>query len=179
MKFTKMEGIGNDFIVIRADEFTQSRRFIKRLCDRHFGIGADGLIIIMPSETADFKFRIFNSDGSEAEMCGNGIRCACKYAFDNGIVSSNDIKVETLDGIKYLSLNYEKVNVDMGKPLFKPEEIPVSFYDKFVIHDQIEFVKIDGPSGNKMTCLSMGNPHAVLFVSDVDSFDVNKYGKII
>ncbi|WP_136479677.1 diaminopimelate epimerase [Acetivibrio thermocellus] len=179
MRFTKMHGLGNDYIYVNCFEETVENpsEVAKKVSDRHFGIGSDGLVLIMPSERADFKMRMFNSDGSEAEMCGNAIRCVGKYVFDRGMTNKNVIRVETLAGIKVLELTVQDgkaklVKVDMGEPILKPENIPVNS-DKEIF--RTEPVEIDGKEF-KVTCVSMGNPHAVSYVKNVDIFPLEKIG---
>lgn len=189
MKFTKMHGLGNDYVYVSLingcpgnklpenlimDNISGIARFIS---DRHFGVGSDGLVLIMSSGTADFRMRMFNSDGSEAEMCGNAIRCVGKYVYDNGFTAKTGISVETLAGIKMLDMTVEEgkvtlVKVDMGEPVLYPPDIPVkSNKEKFVS----EPVEIDGKE-YKVTCVSMGNPHAVTYVDDVMNFPLEKTG---
>ena len=192
MKFTKMHGIGNDYIYIDcldgrfggadasliADDDALAA-ISRRLSDRHCGIGGDGIILILPSEIADFRMRIFNADGSEAKMCGNGSRCVGKYVYDNGYAKSTDITLETLSGIKYLHLipgadgKVESVTVDMGAPVFVPAEIPVALPDG-ASNAGIQ-VDIDG-EGIELTAVSMGNPHGVVFVPSLDEVDVHGIG---
>ena len=189
IKFTKMQGIGNDYVYIDAinQKITNEIELTKTLSDRHFGIGSDGLILICKSNKADFKMRIINPDGSEAEMCGNGIRCVGKFVYDKKLTSKKEIDIETLAGIKHLNLivkddEVEKVKVDMGIPSFNPEDIPVKFYDKELIHQDIKYVQTDAIINDKkemLTCVSVGNPHAICFTNDIDNFDVEKYGKQI
>ncbi len=189
IKFTKMHGIGNDYVYVNTIEkdIKNKKDLAKRISDRHFGVGSDGLILICKSDIADFKMRIFNSDGSEAEMCGNGIRCVGKYVYDKGLTDKKELNIETLSGIKHLSLivknnTVEKVKVDMGIPKFKPEDIPVTFYDSKKVNGNSEFVQTDTMIEGKkemLTCVSVGNPHVVCFVNDVDNFNVEKYGKQI
>lgn len=182
IKFTKMHGLGNDYVYIDCinqtiDNKSDLARFVS---NRNFGVGSDGLILICKSDIADFKMRMFNQDGSEAEMCGNGIRCVGKFVYDKGLTNKTIVNIETLAGIKTLNLNVEKgevntVRVDMGEPILKPENIPVISRESpvktlKVIADDKEF---------KFTCVSMGNPHAITFVDDVRNFDVHKYGKIV
>ena len=187
LKFTKMQGIGNDYVYIDAinQEVKDEITLAKKISDRHFGIGSDGLILICESDIADFKMRIINPDGSEAEMCGNGIRCVGKFVYDKNLTKKKELDIETLGGIKHLSLiikdgKVECVRVDMGKPSFEPKDIPVNFYDKKLIHQNTKFVQTDIIIDDKkkmLTCVSMGNPHAVCFIDNVDNFDVEKYGK--
>lgn len=179
INFTKMHGIGNDYVYVNGFKETipNPNAFSEYVSDRHFGIGSDGLIMIMPSEVADFRMRMFNADGSEGKMCGNGSRCIGKYVYDYGLTDKTEVTLETLAGIKHLKLNVvdgkvETVKVDMGKAILKPADIPVvSNLDKFVNEE----VEIDGKKYN-MTCVSMGNPHAVVYVDDVDSLDLEKIG---
>ncbi len=176
--FTKMQGIGNDFIVIEnlKNEIIYSyQKLSKYLCNRNFGIGADGVLYIEKSEIADFKMRIFNSDGTEAEMCGNGIRCFAKYLYENKILEKTEMNIETLAGVKKIKLILEGkkvslVQVNMGKPCFEYDKIPV-FYK-----ENEEGVKID----NKLVYpISMGNPHAVCFVNSVENINIEKEGSLI
>jgi len=150
-----------------------------KVSDHHFGIGSDGLITIGPSEIADFTMHIYNADGSEAEMCGNGVRCVGKYVYDHGLTDKTEVSVETGAGIKYLSLNVEDgkvetVRVDMGEPIFEPEQIPVWAEGDIVINEPI----LVGDKEWEMTCVSMGNPHAVVFVDDVKNFPLETYGPL-
>ena len=163
MKFTKLHGLGNDFIII--DAFRQPpnapEALAKRLCTRHFSVGADGLILAMPSERADARMRIFNADGGEPEMCGNGIRCLGKFLYEKGLVRKNPMTVETLAGVLTLSLvvrdgRVAAVTVDMGAPVFEPESIPVDAPSNIVE------IELDGRPA-RFFCVSMGNPHAVTF----------------
>lgn len=188
MKFTKMQGIGNDYIYINNldGKIKNENELAVKLSDRHFGIGSDGIILICKSSIADFKMRIINSDGSEAEMCGNGIRCVGKYVYDKGLTNKTELSIETLAGIKYLTLTLEdnkvsKVTVDMGEPILEKDKIPVKFSSKDD-NRKIEFVKIDKEIEKEkinLTCVSMGNPHAVCFMKNVDSLNIEKYGKRI
>ncbi len=187
IKFTKMEGIGNDYVYVNDIEnnIKNKSEFAKKVSDRHFGIGSDGLILICKSEKADFKMRIFNADGSEAEMCGNGIRCVGKYVYDKKLTNKKELDIETLSGIKHLSLKVEnsevqKVKVDMGMPKYRPEDI-TTFYNGN-IDEKANFIQVDTKIDDKnanLTCISVGNPHAVCFVTDLENFDVEKYGKQI
>ena len=179
MKFTKMHGCGNDYVYVNCFEETVENpadvaRFVS---DRHYGIGSDGLILICPSEIADFRMAMYNLDGSEGKMCGNGVRCIAKYVYDHHLTDKTQISLETLGGIKYLDLNIkdgkvETVKVDMGEPILKPEEIPVKLSKDVVIDEPVE---VDGKVWN-MTCISMGNPHAVVFVDDTKSLDLEAMG---
>jgi len=155
-------------------------KLAKKISDRHFGIGADGIILIEDSNVADFKMRIFNSDGSEAEMCGNGIRCVGKYVYDNELTSEENVSIETLAGIKKLHLSCDRgkcyeVQVDMGEPSFKNKDLP-SIQDEEITKD----LKIQvGDKDFRFTLVSMGNPHAITFVEDVNSIPIEQYGPII
>ena len=182
IKFTKMHGIGNDYVYIDAinQKIDNPCELAKFVSDRHFGVGSDGLILICSSDKADFRMRMFNSDGSEAEMCGNGIRCVGKFVYDKKMTSKKVITVETLAGIKKLVLNVcdgvvGTVRVDMGEPIFEPSKIPVISDEKVVKNLEINVLD----KKFKFTCVSMGNPHAVSVVDNVDVFDVIKYGKLL
>lgn len=179
MKFTKMHGIGNDYIYINCFEETveDPGGLAKRLSDRHTGIGSDGLVLIRPSETADFRMDMFNSDGSQAQMCGNAIRCVGKYVYDHGLTKETTITVDTLAGVKTLWLTVENgkvtaARVNMGKPEFAPGKIPVAAEGEKVVDYP---VMLSGKE-YRITCVSMGNPHAVLFVDDVDSLNLETLG---
>lgn len=181
MEFTKMHGCGNDYVYVNLFQETikDAAKLSIAVSDRHFGIGSDGLITIGPSEVADFRMRIYNADGSEAEMCGNGIRCVAKYVYDHKLTQKKEITVETGAGIKTLQLTVENdkvtlVRVDMGEPILKPEEIPVQAEGERVVDEPIEV----GGKEWRMTCVSMGNPHAVVFVDDVAHFELEKYGPL-
>lgn len=185
MKFTKMHGLGNDYIYLNNLDnlITKPNELAKRLSDRHFGVGSDGLILICPSKVADFKMRMFNSDGTEAEMCGNGIRCVGKYVYDKGLTQKKRISIETKAGIKYLRLFIQKnkvlkVEVDMQEPIFGDTFIPVINYDEKKQNKDFEFVNVK-INDFVLTCVSMGNPHAITFVHDLDHFDIETYGKMI
>lgn len=179
LKFTKMQGIGNDYIYINCIDM-EHEEIIKNVCklsNRNFGIGSDGVILILKSKIADFKMRIFNLDGTEAKMCGNGIRCVGKFLYDKGITKKEELDIETLSGIKKLKLDVEnkkvaKVQVDMGKPCFKPSEIPV-ISDDNKVKIQLEGEELE------LICVSIGNPHAVAIVNNVDNINIEKYGPII
>jgi diaminopimelate epimerase len=184
MKFTKMHGAGNDYIYINAFEETveDPARLAVETSDRHFGIGGDGLILILPSRVADVRMRIFNPDGSEAEMCGNGIRCVAKYAYDHGLVREREISVETGAGILRLETfldtggRVDRVRVDMGRPRLTRGEIPVTGDpDEQVIGAELKILD----RTFHITCVSMGNPHCVIFVDKVDEFPIEKYGPLI
>lgn len=179
MKFTKMHGCGNDYIYVNLFEETVNNpaEVAIKVSDRHFGIGADGLVLIGPSEEADFRMRIFNADGSEAEMCGNATRCVAKYVYEHKLTNKTVIDLQTGAGIKTLVLTVkdgivEQVRVDMGEPILDPERIPV-IADKTPVVD--EPILVEGKEW-RMTCVSMGNPHAVVFVDDVYALDLEKIG---
>ena len=179
MEFTKMQGCGNDYVYVDLfkEKIENPAKLSIAVSDRHFGIGSDGLITIGPSETADFQMHIYNADGSEAEMCGNGVRCVAKYVYDHGLTDQTEITVETGAGIKTLLLTVEnkkvsQVRVDMGEPILNPELIPVEADGDTVIDEKIY---VDGKEWH-MTCVSMGNPHAVVFVEDTDAFELENYG---
>lgn len=179
MKFTKMHGCGNDYIYVNCFEETveNPKEVAVKVSDRHFGIGSDGLILICPSDVADVKMRMFNADGSEGKMCGNGIRCVAKYSYDFGLVDKETITVETLSGIKTLDLQTEQgkvktVTVDMGSPILNPEQIPVRFDGELMVNQPVD---IQGKTYH-LTCVSMGNPHAIVFVDDVKNLPLEQIG---
>lgn len=183
VKFTKMHGIGNDYIYIdaRSTAVRHPEKLAVAMSDRHFGVGSDGLILILKSETADFRMRMFNADGSEAEMCGNGIRCFAKYVYDHGLIKNKRISVETLAGVKHLDMQVknkkvETVRVDMGEPILQRERIPMSGNPGMVIG---EALSLEDGVRFEITAVSMGNPHAVIYVEDVKNFPVEKYGTMI
>lgn len=184
IKFTKMHGLGNDYVYI--DCYSQEVNLgnisdlAKFMSNRHFGIGSDGIILICKSEIADFKMRMFNFDGSEAEMCGNGIRCVGKFVYDKGLTNKKTVKIETLAGIKILNLNVknskvETVRVDMDEPILNPKEIPVNF-DKEPVKE-LKIKAIDREFD--FTCVSMGNPHSITIVENTKEFDIEKYGPVL
>ena len=182
IKFTKMQGLGNDYVYMDAihQKLENESSLAQFVSNRHFGIGSDGLILICKSDVADFKMRMFNSDGSEAEMCGNGIRCVGKFVYDKGLIDKTTVTVETLAGIKTLELNtkegkVETVKVDMGEPILNPKEIPVISDEEPVKNLMLE---AEGRKF-KFTCVSMGNPHTITEVEDTEKFDVEKYGKVL
>ena len=181
MKFTKLHGCGNGYIYVNLFEETLDNpaEMAIKVSDHHFGIGSDGLITIGPSEVADFTMHIYNADGSEAEMCGNGVRCVGKYVYDHGLTDQTVVKIETGAGIMVLELNVENgkvatVRVDMGEPIFESEKIPVVAEGTPVLMEPI----VVGDKEWKMTCVSMGNPHAVVFVDDVKDFPIETYGPL-
>lgn len=181
MKFTKMEGLGNDYVYVNCFRETVDNpsEVAKKVSDRHFGIGSDGLILIKPSEVADFRMDMYNADGSQAEMCGNGIRCVAKYVYDYGLTDKTSISIETLAGIKYLDLQVTDgkvslITVNMGSPELIPDKIPVISDSTRVVDEPIE---VDGTT-YKMTCVSMGNPHCIVFVDDTASFPLETVGPL-
>lgn len=183
MKFTKMHGCGNDYIYVDgAKEILtpqEKPEVVRCLSDRHFGIGGDGVIFINPSKEADFEMEMYNMDGSRAEMCGNGIRCVAKFVYDKGLTDKTSISVISCGKIKYLTLSIENgkvstVRVNMGSPILKAKDIPVISDKEEVIGDEIE---VAGET-YKMTCVSMGNPHAVVFVDEVAGLPLEKIGPL-
>lgn len=181
MIFSKMHGIGNDYIYVNCfkETVTDPEKVSVILSDRRKGIGSDGLVLIMPSDKADFRMRIFNADGSEAMMCGNATRCIGKYVYDMGLTDKTQLTLETNSGIKYLTLfikdgKVDTVQVDMGKAILLPKDIPVnSGLDRFI--DQPVIV---GGKTYNITCVSMGNPHAVIFTEGIDDLDLEKTGPL-
>lgn len=180
MKFTKMHGCGNDYVYVDCtNEMIENPSEVsKYVSDRHFGIGSDGLILICSSETADFRMAMYNADGSEGAMCGNGIRCVAKYVYDKGLTDKKNISIETKSGIKELELTVEDgkvslVKVNMGAPILRAKDIPVDVDTEKCIDSDIN---VDGKD-YKITCVSMGNPHAVTFIDeDVKTFPIEKIG---
>lgn len=179
MKFTKMQGLGNDYVYVNCFKETIENppEMAKKVSNRNFGIGSDGLIMINPSDVADFEMEMYNADGSRSEMCGNGIRCVGKYVYDYGLTEKEHISVETLAGIKYLDLTVEDgkvklVKVDMGNPELVPANIPIVADGDRVIDEPIN---VNG-SEYRMTGVSMGNPHAVVYVEDVKGLDIETIG---
>ncbi len=185
MRFTKMHGIGNDFVIVDClkDSLPEARlpEISRKANDRKFGIGGDGLILVLPSKQADFRMRMFNPDGSESEMCGNGIRCFAKYVYDRKMIAEPQLKVETLAGIKMLRLltrsgKVEAVRVDMGQPRLLRSEIPMRGDDNGRVIG--EAIKIDGKRFD-ITAVSMGNPHVALFADNIDNFAIERYGPLL
>lgn len=179
MEFTKMQGCGNDYVYVNGFEnkIDNPNKLSEIVSDRHFGIGSDGLIVINPSEKADFKMSMYNADGSEGKMCGNGIRCVAKYVYDNKMTDKTTITVETLSGIKTLELNVkndkvETVKVNMGTPILLPKDVPV-VSDKDKVVD--EPIVIDDKE-YRITCVSMGNPHAITFIENTDDLKIETIG---
>lgn len=182
IRFTKMQGLGNDYVYVDTihQKIQNVSSLAKLVSNRHWGIGADGLILIDKSEIADFKMRMFNPDGSQSEMCGNGIRCVGKFVYEKGLTTKKDIIIETLAGIKKLKLNVqngkvENVRVDMGEPILEADKIPVVSNEKTTKNLKLKVLDKEFVA----TCVSMGNPHAVIILEDIDEFDIEKYGKEI
>lgn len=180
MKFTKMHGTGNDYIYVNGfeEKLENPSEAAVKLSDRRFGIGSDGLILILPSDVADCRMEMFNADGSIGKMCGNGIRCVAKYVYDRGLVKKDVLRVETRSGVKTLQLRVEdgkvaSVRVNMGQPELDPEKIPALFSKDRMVDEEVYT-----PSGNvwRVTCVSMGNPHAVIFVDDVEGLNLPAIG---
>jgi diaminopimelate epimerase len=181
MKFTKLQGCGNDYIYVDCTKELPDNvpELAIKLSDRHFGVGADGLILIRPSETADFMMDMYNNDGSRGKMCGNGIRCLAKYVYDNGLTDKTRLRIETLSGIKELDLTIEDgkvtwVTVDMGAPILEPALIPVVSNKTRLIKEPITV----GDQIYEITCVSMGNPHAVVFVENTKSLKLETIGPL-
>lgn len=179
MKFTKMHGIGNDYVYVNCfkEQVDDPSKLAIRVSDRHFGVGSDGLILICPSQVADFRMAMYNADGSEGAMCGNGIRCVAKYVYDYGLTDQTKISVETKSGIKYLDLTLEDgkvslVKVNMGAPELDPAKIPVVSDKDRVVAEPIQI----GEETYQMTCVSMGNPHAVVYLEDVEGLAIETIG---
>lgn len=179
--FTKMHGTGNDYVYINAFEenVENAEELAVRISDRHFGVGSDGLILVAPSENADCRMIMYNADGSEGAMCGNGIRCVAKYAYEHGIVKDSHISIETKSGIKKLELTVEDgivtyVKVNMGRAVLRPEEIPVRAEGENFVAEPLT---VEGKEYT-VTCVSMGNPHCVIFTSGIDELDLEKTGPL-
>lgn len=196
MRFTKMHGLGNDYVYVNcfAEQIAEPAKLARAVSDRHFGIGSDGLILICPSQQADVRMRIFNADGSEAEMCGNGIRCVAKYVYDHRVAKAGgsysvpgqvscaaSLRVETARGILTVGLTIDdndkvqQVCVNMGEPILKPEDIPVNLPGEQIVEEPIE---VEGQE-LLMSCVSMGNPHAVFFSENVQDIELDKLGPLI
>jgi diaminopimelate epimerase len=183
IKFTKMHGLGNDYVYIDCTEEQKIKNIsslAQFISNRHFGVGSDGLILICKSDIADFKMRMFNYDGTEAEMCGNGIRCVGKFVYDKGLTKKDNITVETLAGIKKLKFNIKKgnvetVEVDMGEPILEPDKVPVISEEAIVKNLKIKARENEF----KFTCVSMGNPHAITIVDNTKDFNIEKYGPVL
>jgi diaminopimelate epimerase len=173
LAFTKMHGCGNDFIFLDClnGEIGDLGGVAKRLCDRRFGIGADQLLTVHPSKIADFKMEIYNADGGQVEMCGNGIRCFAKYVYDHGLTKKKELEVETLGGIIRPRLRGNEVEVDMGEPILEGRKIPVNADGKIINYP----LEVDGKT-YQVSCVSMGNPHCVLYLDDLDHLDLERIG---
>jgi len=181
MKFTKMHGCGNDYVLVDAmnNKVENPAGFAKEICRRRFGVGADGLLLVANSDKADFRMRMFNPDGSEAEMCGNGIRCFAKYIYDHGLKKSETLKIETGNGILNIELRIDgglvsSATVMMGEPILERAKIPVAGEEKQMLNDPLN---VGGETFN-VTAVSMGNPHAVVYVDSMENFEIEKYGPI-
>ena len=180
MKFTKMQGAGNDYVYVNGfvEQIEDPAKLSIAISNRHFGIGSDGLVLILPSETCDFRMRMFNSDGSESEMCGNATRCIGKFVYEKGLTDKTELTLETLAGVKRLTLNLEdgkvpSVRVDMGEPILAPKLIPINLLDETSIVNYpiaLESRKVN------ITAVSMGNPHAVIFMDSLEELDIQKSG---
>ena len=179
MKFTKMQGAGNDYVYVNGfvEQIENPDKLAVAISDRHFGIGSDGLVLILPSETCDFRMRMFNSDGSESEMCGNATRCIGKFVYEKGLTDKTELTLETLAGVKRLTLNLangkvDSVRVDMGEPILAPKQIPINLDETSVVNYPIalESRKVN------ITAVSMGNPHAVIFMDSLEELDIQKSG---
>ena len=181
MRFTKMQGAGNDYVYVdcfREPIPPQPDVLARKISDRHFGVGSDGLILICPSQQADARMRMFNADGSESEMCGNGIRCVAKYVYDHGICRNETLRIETGRGILTLQLEIagggggehrvERVRVDMGEPILESARIPTTLSGNPVVNADLQIGDLDGPGRMlRVTCVSMGNPHCITFVDEL------------
>lgn len=183
MKFTKWQGIGNDFVIVNGfkEKIADYASRAIAVCDRHFGIGADGLVLALPSKIADFRMRIFNSDGSEAEMCGNVTRCFARYVYETGLTTKTELTIETLAGLIKPKLLFENgkvssVCVDMGEPRLKRAEIPMTGDPEA---QAVGVPLIVGDNSYEVTCVSMGNPHCVIFVDAVEQMDIQALGRPI
>lgn len=181
MRFTKMHGAGNDYIYVNCfkESVKNPEKFSVKVSDRHFGVGSDGLVLICPSEVADFKMAMYNADGSQGKMCGNAARCVAKYVYDNKMTDKKNISLETLSGIKYIELRVENsvavaAKVNMGSPILKGREIPTKFDGDTVIRQKLTI----GEKEYEVTCVSMGNPHCVVFVDDVNGLELEKIGPL-
>lgn len=183
MRFTKMQGLGNDYVYVDcfARQVDDPAALAVRISDRHFGVGSDGLILILPSRSADVRMRMYNADGSESQMCGNGIRCVAKYAHDHGLTEANPMRVETAAGVKTIELQLDEAGkavgatVDMGEPILDGAAIPVNIRRPKVVEEPIRA----GGQSYSMTCVSMGNPHAVIYVDDVAAVPLEQVGPLL
>ncbi len=183
IKFTKMHGTGNDYVVIDGRKLKTAgyNRLARAMSDRHYGIGSDGILVLLDSKSADFRMRMFNPDGSEAEMCGNGIRCFAKYIYDNRITAKKKLDIETAAGVKNLDLIVKNkavtgIVVNMGEPILRRDRIPMIGSPGMVVGESLQ---MDDGSRFTITAVSMGNPHAVIFVEEIEKFPVDKYGPLV
>jgi diaminopimelate epimerase len=183
IKFTKMHGTGNDYIVIdgRKQKIAGYNKLARAMSNRHYGVGSDGILVLLNSKSADFRMRMFNPDGSEAEMCGNGIRCFAKYLYDNRITAQKKLQIETAAGIKNLELQVKNktvtgIIVNMGEPILRRDRIPMIGSPGMVVGETLQ---MDDGSRFIITAVSMGNPHAVIFVEEIEKFPVDKYGPLV
>ena len=183
MKFTKMQGAGNDYVYINGftEKIEQEEKpeWVRKVSDRHFGIGSDGAIFINPSDVADFEMEMYNADGTRSEMCGNGIRCVGKYVYDKGLTDKTQFTVVSAGKIKVLDLTVENgkatfIKVNMGEPILEAKQVPVVSDNEEVIDEPIYISEVDATYN--MTCVSMGNPHAVVFMNDVENLAIEKIG---
>ncbi len=181
MKFTKMQGCGNDYVYVNGftEKIADKPAFVKAVSDRHFGVGGDGAIFINPSEEADFEMEMYNADGTRAEMCGNGIRCVAKYVYDKGLTDKEQISIVSFGNVKYVDLYVKEglvssVRVNMGEPILEAEKVPVISAMKRSVDEP---VTVNGKE-YRMTCVSMGNPHAVVFMEDVANLDIASVGPL-
>lgn len=181
MEFTKMHGIGNDYIYFNCleKEIENPNELAIKLSDRHFGVGGDGIVLILPSKVADFRMRMFNADGSEGEMCGNATRCIGKYVYEKGHTKSKEISLETLGGIKHLKLTVVddkviEVEVNMGKAILGAKDIPVDINKENVIDEEVTI----GDKQYNITCVSMGNPHCIVYMNGIDELEIEKIGPV-
>ncbi|MCR4943650.1 MAG: diaminopimelate epimerase [Clostridium sp.] len=179
MEFTKMHGIGNDYIYFNCmnEEIENPEELSLKLSDRHFGVGGDGIVLILPSDKADFRMRMFNADGSEGKMCGNASRCIGKYVYEKGLTDKTEVTLETLAGIKTLNLTVEdgkvtEVEVNMGMAITDPKEIPVSIDKDIVVKEKIDVCEKE----YEITCVSMGNPHCIVYMDNIDDLEIEKIG---
>ena len=181
MKFTKMQGCGNDYVYINGftEKIEDKPAFVRAVSDRHFGVGGDGAIFINPSEEADFEMEMYNADGTRAEMCGNGIRCVAKYVYDKGMTDKEQVSIVSFGNVKYVDLYVEdglvsSVKVNMGAPILDAEKVPVKSTKSQSVDEPIT---VNGKE-YRMTCVSMGNPHAVIFMEDIAKFDIVSIGPL-
>lgn len=181
MKFTKMQGCGNDYVYINGftEKIEDKPAFVRAVSDRHFGVGGDGAIFINPSEEADFEMEMYNADGTRAEMCGNGIRCVAKYVYDKGMTDKEQVSIVSFGNVKYVDLYVEdglvsSVKVNMGAPILDAEKVPVKSTKSQSVDEPIT---VNGKE-YRMTCVSMGNPHAVIFMEDIAKFDIASIGPL-